>query len=231
MEDDEAIGGMTMTEPWIDRFAGLAALDADVRDRLVAESAVVAVPKGTRIFGPGQSPENLLLLLEGAVRVHQTSDQGREIVLYRVNAGESCVLTTACMLAYEDYSAEGHADTDVRAVAIPRRVFDELIARSPTFRNFVLTAYSQRITDLFRVIEEIAFQRLDIRLAQRLQVLAGDADEIATTHQELAVELGTAREVISRQLAEFQRRGWIAQTRGRVTLLDRDAIAGLAQAA
>ena len=220
-----------MTENWIDRFPGLAALSPDVRDTLVRHSAIVAVPKGTRIFGPGQSPEHLLLLLDGAVRVHQTSDQGREIVLYRVNAGESCVLTTACMLAHEDYSAEGHADTDVRAVAIPRPVFDDLVSRSIPFRTFVFAAYSQRITDLFHVIEEIAFQRLDIRLAQRLQVLAGDEAEVRTTHQDLAVELGTAREVISRQLAEFQRRGWIAQSRGRVTLLDRAAIADLAEAA
>ncbi len=220
-----------MTENWIARFPGLAALSPDVRHTLIADSRIVAVPKGTRIFGPGQSPENLLLLLDGAVRVHQTSDQGREIVLYRVNAGESCVLTTACMLAHEDYSAEGHADTDVRAVAIPRRVFDDLVTRSIPFRNFVFAAYSQRITDLFHVIEEIAFQRLDIRLAQRLGTLAGDTDEVRTTHQDLAVELGSAREVISRQLAEFQRRGWIAQSRGRVTLLDRDAIAALAAAA
>ncbi|MFZ3582365.1 Crp/Fnr family transcriptional regulator [Loktanella sp. DJP18] len=230
-----------MPENWIARFPGLAALSPDVRDTLVSKSAIVEVPKGTRVFGPGQSPENLLLLLEGTVRVHQTSDQGREIVLYRVNAGESCVyrvnagescvLTTACMLAHDTYSAEGHADSNVRAVGIPRMVFDDLISRSVPFRNFVFAAYSQRITDLFHVIEEIAFQRLDIRLAQRLQVLAGDAEDVQTTHQELAVELGTAREVISRQLAEFQRRGWIAQSRGRVTLLDRDAIAGLAQAA
>ncbi|SEN18118.1 cyclic nucleotide-binding protein [Loktanella fryxellensis] len=220
-----------MTDDWITRFPGLAALSPDVRDVLVGQSAIVEVPKGTRIFGPGQSPEHLLLLLDGAVRVHQTSEQGREIVLYRVNAGESCVLTTACMLAYEDYSAEGHADTDVRAVAIPRVVFDDLVSRSVPFRNFVFAAYAQRITDLFHVIEEIAFQRLDIRLAQRLLTLAGDGDAVAITHQDLAVELGTAREVISRQLAEFQRRGWVAQSRGRVTLLDPDAIAGLAQAA
>jgi CRP/FNR family transcriptional regulator len=221
---------MSMSENWIDRFPGLAALAPDIRDTLVNESAIVSVPKGTRIFGPGQSPENLLLLLDGAVRVHQTSEQGREIVLYRVSAGESCVLTTACMLAHEDYSAEGHADTDVRAVAIPRRVFDDLVSRSIPFRNFVFAAYSQRITDLFHVIEEIAFQRLDIRLAQRLRVLAGDENEVRTTHQDLAVELGSAREVISRQLQEFQRRGWVAQSRGRITLLDSAAIAGLAEA-
>ena len=84
---------------------------------------------------------------------------------------------------------------------------------------------------MFHVIEEIAFQRLDIRLAQRLRVLAGDENEVRTTHQDLAVELGSAREVISRQLQEFQRRGWVAQSRGRITLLDSAAIAGLADAA
>lgn len=217
-----------MSENWIVRFPGLSALAPEVQDILVKQSEIVAVPKGTRIFGPGQSPEHLLLLLEGAVRVHQTSDQGREIVLYRVNAGESCVLTTACMLAYENYSAEGVADTDVRAVAIPRRVFDDLVSRSIPFRNFVFAAYSQRITDLFHVIEEIAFQRLDIRLAQRLDELAKGTSEVLATHQELAIELGTAREVISRQLQEFQRRAWIAQTRGRIALLQPDEIRKLA---
>jgi len=109
---------------WIDRFAGLSSLEPRVRERLVAQSQIVHLPLGTVLFGPGKSPENLLLLLEGTVRVQQTTEGGREIVLYRVHAGESCVLTTACLLAYEDYSAEGIAETEVEAVAIPRRVFD-----------------------------------------------------------------------------------------------------------
>ncbi len=160
--------------------------------------------------------------------MHQISEGGREIVLYRVEAGQSCVLTTACLLAYEDYSAEGVAETDIRAAAIPRPVFDTLISQSVDFRNFIFTAYSKRITDLFLVIEEIAFQRLDIRLAQKLLDLARGSDQIKVTHQQLAAELGTAREVISRQLGEFQRRDWIQQTRGTLGLLDRDALTNLA---
>lgn len=219
-----------MTDDWITRFPGLDGLAPDMRDVLVGRGVIVDLPRGTRIFGPGLPPADLLLLLDGTVRVHRTSEQGRDIVLYRVNAGESCVLTTAAMLSYGDHTTEGHAETDLRAVNIPRGVFDDLVARSAPFRAFVFAAYAQRITDLFQVIEEIAFQRLDIRLAQRLLTLAGPQDAIAVTHQELAVELGTAREVISRQLAEFQRRGWVAQARGRVTLLDAAAIAGLAAA-
>ena len=95
------------------------------------------MPAGTTIFGPGHVPDNLLLLVEGVVRVSQTSENGREIVLYRVEEGESCVLTTACLLADEPYAAEGMAETDLIAVAIPRATFDELLAASAEFRGFV----------------------------------------------------------------------------------------------
>jgi len=216
---------------WIDRFPALANMGDDVRDGLVRRSTVISVPKDTMIFGPGKAPENLLLLLEGTIRVQQTSDSGREIVLYRVHAGESCVLTTACLLAYEDYSAEAIAETDIRAVAIPRSVFDDLIARSADFRHFVFSAYSKRITDLFYVIEEIAFRRVDIRLAQKLLDLANGDGMVKATHQKLAAELGTAREVVSRQLQEFQRRGWIGQSRGAIEIVDAAGLRNLAAAA
>ena len=137
---------------WIDQFKGLSLLPGDVRAELEAGSKIVSVPEGTQVFGPGQSADNLLLLLEGTVRVQQRSETGREVFLYRVHAGESCVLTTACMLAFEKYSADGIAETDVRAVAIPRETFDRLVAKSPVFRQFVFTAYSRRITDLFSLI-------------------------------------------------------------------------------
>ncbi|MBW6419419.1 Crp/Fnr family transcriptional regulator [Celeribacter sp. PS-C1] len=213
---------------WIDRFAGLSTLEPKVRERLVTQSQIVHLPAGTILFGPGKSPENLLMLIEGTVRVQQTTESGREIVLYRVHAGESCVMTTACLLAYEDYSAEGIAETEVDAVAIPRRVFDDLVATSQSFRNFVFSAYSRRITDLFHVIEEIAFQKIDIRLAQKLLELTNGGPVLKATHAQLAAELGSAREVISRQLQEFQRRGWVQTARGEVKLTDREALDALA---
>lgn len=217
-----------MTDDWTLRFPGLSRLGTDLRDTLVRHSAIVDVPGGTVIFGPGKPPENLLLLLDGRVRVQQTSQEGREIVLYRVEAGESCVMTTACLLAYDDYSATGIAETDIRAAAVPRAVFDRLASQSAEFRSFIFTAYARRMSDLFMVIEEIAFQRLDIRLAQKLIELSRGAGRIRATHQQMAAELGTAREVISRQLGEFQRRGWIGQARGVIDVLDPPGIARLA---
>jgi CRP/FNR family transcriptional regulator len=197
---------------------------------LLASSKVVRLPTGTRVFGPGQAPDAFLLLINGTVRVQQVSEAGREIVLYRISAGESCALTTACLMGYEEYQAEAIAETAVEAVAIPRATFDDLIARSPEFRRFVFTAFSQRITDLFRVIEEVAFSRVDVRLAQRLLERADSKGHIDLTQQQLAAELGTAREVVSRQLNDFQRRGWLSTSRGAVDLLKPDALRQLAAA-
>jgi CRP/FNR family transcriptional regulator len=219
---------MTDAQEWVERFPGLSRLEPSIKKLLLSRSAIVEVPKGTVIFGPGNSPENMLFLLDGTVRVQQVSDTGHEIVLYRIQAGESCVLTTACLLAFENYSAEGISETAIQAAAVPRDVFDELVGQSKSFRDFVFAAFSKRITDLFLMIDEVAFQRLDVRIADKLLSLSDGQDTIMTTHQKLSVELGTAREVISRQLQEFQRRGWIEQARGSVSLLDRARLEKLA---
>ena len=218
----------TLDTEWVERFPGLSRLEPTTKKLLLQRSTVVTMPEKTVIFGPGKSPENMLFLLSGTVRVQQVSETGHEIVLYRINAGESCVLTTACLLAYDDYSAEGVAESDVQAAAVPRQVFDDLVAQSPSFRNFVFAAFSKRITDLFLMIDEVAFQRMDVRLAHKLIELSKGDDQISTTHQKLSVELGTAREVVSRQLQEFQRRGWVEQSRGTVKILDRAQLERLA---
>lgn len=220
-----------MENTWINKFKGLSRLPSDIRAELVAGSKIVSVPAGTRIFAPGQTADNLLLLLDGTVKVQQKSETGREVFLYRVHAGESCVLTTACMLAFEDYAAEGTSETDVKAVAIPRGTFDDLVAKSPVFREFVFTAYSRRITDLFTLIDDIVFQRMDVRLAARLLELADEDNLIHATHAVLGTELGTAREVVSRTLSEFQRRGWVEQSRGEVRLIGREGLERLVKSA
>lgn len=219
---------MSLQDEWVERFPGLSRLEPAIKKQLTERSKIVSLPAKTLVFGPGNSPENMLFLLDGTVRVQQVSDTGHEIVLYRIEAGQSCVLTTACLLTYDDYSAEGIAETAVQAAAIPRGLFDDLVAQSKSFRDFVFAAFSKRITDLFLMIDEVAFQRLDVRLADKLIKLSRDGQTVATTHQKLSVELGTAREVVSRQLQEFQRRGWIEQSRGRVTLLDAVQLAQLA---
>lgn len=220
---------MTSKVNWIEHFPGLTRLPGDLMAVLVKQSAVLQMPAGTRIYGPGQAPENYLLLLEGSIKVQQVSESGREIVLYRLSAGESCALTTACLMGYDAYPAEALTETDVRGVAIPRATFDDLIARSADFRRFVFTAFSMRVTGLFRIIDQIAFSRMDIRLAQKLVELSQGQALVTVTQQQLASELGTAREVVNRLLAEFHRRGWIEPGRGVLTITGRAPLEGLAR--
>lgn len=213
---------------WTQHFANLITLPEDIAADLSARSRVIRLPTGSRVFEPGQRAENMLLLLSGSVRVQQISETGREVFLYRVHAGESCILTTACMLADEEYSAEGLAETEIEAVAIPRHVFDDLTGRSPAFRSFVFQSYSRRIADLFGLIDDIVFQRMDVRLAEHLLELEKDS-HIAATHQALAFDLGTAREVISRTLGEFQRQGWVGLGRGEIHITNRAGLERLSR--
>lgn len=217
-----------MASDWIPLFPELAKLAPAEQQFITARAQVVALPAGTTVFAPGMPAENFLLVLEGTVRVQQVSAGGREIVLYRVTGGESCIMTTACLLSQDTYNAEGVTETPVEAVAVPKTAFDELMARSAEFRQFVFGNYSNRITDLLHVVEEVAFERIDKRLAQKLLERADGGGRLNATHQDLAVELGTAREVVSRHLKEFQRRGWLALTRGQIGLDDCAALQRLA---
>lgn len=215
---------------WTEKFQGTSSLPREVRDRLVATAKVLQFNQGDRVFSPDRVPDSLFFLYDGTIRVSQSADSGsREIVLYRVSAGESCVLTTACMLAEETYNTDGHAETNVTAITLPKSMYEKLLAEEPMFRSFVFTAYSRRLIDLIRVVDDVAFGRIDVRLAQRILDLAGEFREIVATHQQLANELGTAREVISRAMHEFQKRGMITQSRGRIEIINSTALAELAQ--
>lgn len=216
-----------MTE-WMDRFPGLAMLDATVRKRLQSAARLATLPAGAVAFRGGSECESYLFVLSGSVRVQMVSATGREIVLYRVEAGQTCILTTACLMASEDYPADAVAETEVRAAVLPAADFQAMTNDSPAFRSFVFEAYGRRIADLMALVDAVAFGRVDVRLAGLL-LERGDADGlVALTHQELAIELGSVREVVSRQLKEFERRGHVRLQRARIAVRDVAALRALA---
>lgn len=217
-----------MDTSWINQFPALAALPEAERRLITDHSARMQLPVGTTVFAPGIAAENFLLVLGGTVRVQQVSASGREIVLYRVTGGETCIMTTACLFSEESYSAEGVVETEVDAVAIPKSAFDEAIARSPGFRRIVFSDYSHRISDVMHVLEDVAFERLDKRVAHHLVSISKPGQPIQVTQQELASELGTAREVVGRMLKEFERRGLVTLSRGAITVTN---LAGLSHIA
>jgi CRP/FNR family transcriptional regulator len=169
-------------------------------------------------------------VLDGSVRVQKLGENGREIVLYRVGRGETCLLTTSCLIARERYPAEGITETEVRAAALPVEVFNEALALSAAFRGFVFAAFGARLAELMALIEAVAFERVEARLARRLLEAETASGEVIATHQELAAELGTAREVVSRFLKEFERRGYVRLARGRIEIAERAALEKLAAA-
>lgn len=214
---------------WTSRFAELQELAQEDLDALVSHAQTVRLPAGQAVFAPGKKPDSFLLLLEGTVRVQQTAASGREIILYRVTGGESCIMTTACLLSDEDYLAEGVTETAVTAVAVPKTEFDQLMARSSAFRRLVFSKYASRMVDLQRLVENVAFERIDKRLAHKLLELAGDGGELEMTHQALATELGTAREVVSRVLKRFADRGLVGIGRGATRIVDREGLQKISQ--
>ena len=212
---------------WLDAFPALGGLEPEALALLRSGGARVSMPRGTILFRIGGLCRNFLMLLDGSVRVQMTSETGREIVLYRVARGETCILTTSCLMTRADYNAEGVAETDLDAVALGAGAFHDLLARSAVFRNFVFASFGTRLLGMMMLVEEVAFGRIDLRLARFLVDHRDARGGLDTTHQTLAVELGTAREVVSRQLKEFERRGLVELSRGRVGVCDPDALLGL----
>ncbi len=213
-----------MPPDWLLQFPLLAALDQTSLGLLVDSSRLITVPAGRVVFEDSSPPTHYTLVIDGVLRVQKMAESGREIVLYRVEAGQSCVLNTSGLMSGGSYGAQAMTETEVQAVQLPAASFHALLARSEPFRQFVFSAYSARLADLLCLIEEVAFGRIDMRLAQCLLDHATAENAVLATHQELAVELGTAREVVSRQLKDFERRGWLALFRGRVELIRSDAL-------
>lgn len=207
--------------------AGLGGLPDDARARLEALTPA-HVPKGTPLFRPGESAKGFVVVLKGRVEVFLTGPTGREILLYAVEPGQSCVQSTLGLLGGEDYTGEAIAATDCELVLIPRAQFLALMDQAAGFRTFVFTAFAARMQGMMHVLERVAFQRVESRLAAALLELAEDGAVLAT-QAELAVRIGSAREVISRRLDSFARRGWVETDRGRVRLLDRAAMRRLAE--
>lgn len=214
---------------WTPDAAGLEALEPRARARLDALHPV-QLTRGTPLFHPGDSAKGFVVVLEGRVEVFLTGPTGRDILLYAVEPGGSCVQTTLGLLGGEAYSGEAIAASDCRLVLIPKAEFLSLMDHSAAFRGFVFTAFAVRMQGMLHVLERVAFQRVESRLAQALLDRA-EGDMVQATHQELATAIGSAREVVSRRLEGFGRSGWVTTERGAVRIVDAGALRRLAAAA
>ena len=204
------------------------ALEPDAKVLLEGANSMGA-GKGDVLFRPNDEVQGFILLLSGHVGVYLTGQGGRDILLYDIKRGQTCVQTTLGLMGGDAYSAEAVCETDCAFVLLPRPLFDTLLQTSPVFRKYVFSSFSERMQNMMRLLEQIAFVRIEARLATALLERVDGDNQIKATHQELATMIGSAREVVSRRLEGFAKRNAVQLDRGVVTIIDFDTLKELSQ--
>lgn len=209
---------------WIDRFPVIGTLSA--RHLQIARGTVhfPVLEAGAIAYDLEGRCHNYVMCIDGRTRVYKMSESGREMLIYKVSAGETCVLTTQCLLSGGRFPAESVAEARTEQAALPADTFRQLMAESPEFRDFVLTDYTKLLAGMFALLEEVAFAPLERRLARRLLVEANAEGVVNKTHQQLALDVGSVREVVSRILAQWAEAGLVVLRRGQIELIDRAAL-------
>jgi len=207
-------------------YPTLAELPAAELDKLLADATAMPLPAGALVFDENQPCQGFPMLLSGSIRVIKAAPNGRELQLYRVVPGESCILTSSCLLGHTRYQARGIAEQPVEMVLLPPPVFHALLGSHDSFRSYVFHLFSDRLTDLMQLVSAVAFQKLDQRLAA---LLVAKPSPLRTTHQALADELGSAREMVSRLLKGFAEQGWVKLGREQIEVTDAAALKRFAE--
>ena len=213
---------------WHDALPELEKSVDELTRNLLDSSSILNLPKNSTVFRQGDACKNYLIVLDGKVKVFTRAENGREILLYRLSSGDSCVLTTSCLFGNKNYPAEGMTETEVYALAIPVDRFNKVLQQSGTFREMVFSAFSAHLSSLITLIEEVAFGKLDVRLAKYLLKQCDENYTLNATHQNIATELGSAREVISRQLKELESKAYITTGRGYIKINNAEALQKIA---
>ena len=188
--------------------------------------APIQVPAGTELFSENAPCRGFPLVLEGEVKVSRHSGDGRSLELYRVGPGELCLVSSACLFRSQPLSASGVTTRPTTLLLIPPPIFNQWL-ETPAFRNEVLGLFAERMADLTGLIDAVAFRKLDQRLAA---ALLGRGQDIGITHQQLADELGTVREIVTRLLRRFEREGWVELAREHIHIIDSAALRTMAAA-
>lgn len=207
---------------WESHFPEFSGSGESAMLSLMESAALITIPAGQQVFASGGVCENYLLLLKGSVKAQLISENGREMMLYQMTPGDSCVLTTSCLLSGDSYPAEAFTEEDSSAFVISSHAFYRCLEKSAFFREFVFKNFSARLSNIIGRFGEVVFSGIDNRLSKEL--LNTDKKTLKITHQELATKLGSAREVVSRHLKQFEAKGWVSLSRGTITISDFDAL-------
>ena len=198
------------------------------RDTFIKSSQTVSFPAGRNIHDGGECT-GVILVKSGALRLYLLSDEGKEVTLYRLFPGDTCILSASCVLHNLTFDVMIDADEDSECVVVGGCAYEDLARRMPEAKIFALESALGRFSDVMWVMQQILFMSMDKRLAIFLydEILSNGTDTITMTHDQIARHLGTAREVITRMLKYFQREGMVSLTRGTIEILDFDKLYNL----
>ncbi len=197
---------------------------APMQEKIAAAGNLVSAPAGHFLFGKGDVCRQVVLVGSGNIRIFSLADSGREISLYHVTQGGTCPINIMCALLGTTTPAMAVVDAPLEAVTLPAEQFRSWVESEAVVRQFTIEAMGKRLVDVITLVEELVFKRVDIRLADflaaRFKAAATEPPTIAMTHEEIAIEIGTAREVVSRTLRDFLSQGAVELKRGKITLRD-----------
>jgi CRP/FNR family transcriptional regulator len=182
------------------------------------------IPSGRDVFVEGDRADAIALLISGVVRVYKIGETGREITLYRFGHGESCILTANAILSQQSFPAIATVEQEAEAMMIPAEAFRDWVRRYDLWREYVFDLFSQRLSLVMSIVDEVVFRRMDLRLAAILLNRSKFQNPLRITHQEIAAELGSSREVISRLIEDFASEGIVRSGRGIIEILDFDSL-------
>ncbi len=214
---------------WLHSFPDLARITDPAWNAVVRSAHIARFPEGENVFLEHATCKLFMLVAAGSIRVQKSSENGGIITLYHLRAGQSCELTTSCLLADQPYPAEAVTESAVTVVLVPGEQFREVLIHSPQFRNFVFSSLGKGMNELVTLIEEVTFGQMDGRLARCLLSKSQQQARIESTHQKLAEELGSAREVISRTLKKFEHQDWVHLHRGWIEIINRKVLQDLSK--
>ncbi len=208
------IESSSQRERLLARFSMLSEASSDFQSNFFAHASVVHIPRGHAIATDGSVCEQLALVVSGQVRVYKLGESGREITLYRIREGDSCVLSASCIMSETPFPAIAESETEVEAVTVPSSMARDWMSQSKPWCGFIFSLISKRLVDVISVLEEVTFLRMDERVAAYLIALSSRGLKHQITHQQIAADLGTTREVVSRILKAFEGSGYITTARG-----------------
>lgn len=199
-------------------------LNEGIKNLLLENSFVKVIEPNQIITDEGDSCSYFTFVIKGTVRVFKLGESGKEITLYRIEEGESCILTASCILAYKHFPAISVTESEVTALLIPSGVFIEWVEKYKFWRDYVYDLMAKRISSVISIVEEVAFKRVDQRLIEYLYNRSKESKTLMVTHSQIAAEFGTAREVVSRLLKDLERKNLLELSRGKITIISPENI-------